>query len=477
LNGLKSVKNYLFCFIIITACLFICACSAKNEAEQVNGYNDEITDVTEGAIAGNAEDADVSTDKAGAGTVEYIATEDIATEENAAEDIEETSYAKEALNDDNVSSEFIQKYYDFTEQTAVHIFCSKSRDNQLYAPFNLYLAMSVLAELTGGEAWEEMQKALGFSAIDSNRTELNKAISALDKRYLNVGRVKIKNSLWLNDNIKYKDDILSTVRDKYGTEIFKGDFQDAEFQQMMTDWVSQNTNQGFKPDYSDLSYTGGTFVALNTLDYYEEWITEFDEESTSEDYFTCSDNSKVLCEFMNMEEEPYSFLKGEDFISTYLHLKDKSNMLFILPDEGIEVEDFLRKEGKLADIIYNWANYQTTIGKVKLSIPKFAYADENYLNDTVKAIGINKIFDVEENAFSNLTDENIFVGAIKQASKIKIDEYGCSASSYTEVNLFANSGLVGEDEAVINLNRPFIYVLYKEKLPFLIGVVRNPLNS
>ena len=96
------------------------------------------------------------------------------------------------------------------------------------------------------------------------------------------------------------------------------------------------------------------------------------------------------------------------------------------------------------------------------------------LKAKTKSMGIEKIFDTSANAFASFAEEIKYISSMKQTSKIEIDENGCTAASYTE--LIGSSSGPRNGKAEIILNRPFIYVLYKEDIPFLIGVVRNPME-
>jgi len=221
-------------------------------------------------------------------------------------------------------------------------------------------------------------------------------------------------------------------------------------------------------------------IAIYTLDFYDEWLNPFNEEDTKPDTFFISDNEKITCDFMNMEAWSHPFMVGEDYISTIFILKGGAEyMLFILPKEVLSVDELVEEKGKLAEIIYNWTDGQVSdgkisVGKVKLSIPKFAYEDEIDLRKTAEKMGIRKIFDINSKAFSLFADEDTYITDIRQVSKIEINEKGCSASSYTEIA--AVGAVASKDEAEVILNRPFIYILYKDKIPFLAGVVRNPIG-
>ena len=455
----KLVKRYAKFSIILSVYLICTSCSGEKENDTIKEHNYE-----------DNQDHGQEQEKAQAEATNSVNASDIITDTN------ETDMSAEVSgSEDEIGEEFLHNFYDFTEQTSAHVFRDNVSENQIYAPLNWYLTLSMLGELSGEEAGMEIQKVMGISEF--NASDVNNAISTLEKSRINLGRLKINTSLWLNNDLIYQEALLTKLKSEYQTEIYQGNLKDSEFQNKMTEWVSENTSYEFKPDYHKSIDMADpyAFVSLNTLDFYNEWLFPFEEEDTFTDLFFVSDNNEISCEFMKMENPSYPFMIGEDFISSICILKENESMLFILPEEGLSVENFLEIRGKLSGIISDWTKEQFTMGKIKLSVPKFSYVAETNLKTTAEAMGIKKIFDSNAKAFSGFTDENVYISDITQASKIAIDEKGCSASSYTEIVAYGSG--VWMDEAEIILNRPFIYVLYKDKLPFLVGIVRNPLTK
>jgi len=418
-------------------------------------------------------------------------TSDIKTD-SAEADLPADNYGKKK----DISKDFLQNIYDFTEQSFAQIIRDNEGKNLVYAPFNFYLSLSMLNELSEGEAKEEIHKALNISDANDNSSELITALFSLQERRIwpmgfTIGKLNINTSLWLNDELNYRDDLLNILKSRYNTEIFKGNLKDREFQDLMAKWVYENADFEFQPDhkkspdwtdpYASFDMTDQfSFISFSTLDFYDEWMNQFDEEDTRTDTFFISDNEKISCDFMNMEIWDHPFMIGEDYISTTCFLKGGAEfMLFILPKEGLSVDDLTEEKGKLSEIIYYWTDEHDSAGKidggkVTLSVPKFSYENEIDLTPITKRLGINKVFEKNAKAFSSFSDEDIYISGIRQASKIEINEKGCSASSYTVIHAVGSAGLRGEAEII--LNRPFIYILYKDKIPFLAGVVRNPLG-
>jgi len=258
----KLIKSYSIFYILILACIVFSSCSVKKEHDLINDQNYKVEHEKE----------------------QVIPQEDL-SDKNLQDNSENTSDIKTKIEEDdlpadnyrnkkNISKDFLKNFYDFTEQTFAHIIRDNKGKNQIYAPFNFYLSLSMLNELSEGEAREEIQKALNISDAKNNASELNTALSSLQERRLfPIGRLNINTSLWLSDEINYKDNLLNMLQSQYNTEIFKGDLKDREFQNLMTKWVYENTNFEFQPDYQSDYHKSfdqldqHTFISLSTLDF------------------------------------------------------------------------------------------------------------------------------------------------------------------------------------------------------------------
>lgn len=78
-----------------------------------------------------------------------------------------------------------------------------------------------------------------------------------------------------------------------------------------------------------------------------------------------------------------------------------------------------------------------------------------------------------QDAFGSFSDDPLHLMGIKQEASISIDEMGCSVASYTAASV-QGSAPEQPEEVEICLNRPFYYILCKDEIPFLIGIIDNP---
>ena len=116
--------------------------------------------------------------------------------------------------------------------------------------------------------------------------------------------------------------------------------------------------------------------------------------------------------------------------------------------------------------------------KVDVSIPKFKFRYEKYLNDYLKAMGLNVAFDPSNADFSNMTDLQVYINFVKHKSFIEVNEKGTEAAAVTVVAMnYTSAG--GDSNYIFNANRPFIFAIrekYTNVILFM-GKIENPLEE
>ena len=151
-------------------------------------------------------------------------------------------------------------------------------------------------------------------------------------------------------------------------------------------------------------------------------------------------------------------------------------MWFILPDEGVSVDDLLADSQTMEFILgrSEWENQKYLI--VNFSLPKVDVSSQIKLNDGLRNLGITDVFDSSIADFSPLMEnaDGIAISDSVHAARVMIDEEGCVATAFT-VMLDAGSAMPPTDEVDFALDRPFIFVITSaDGLPLFVGVVNNP---
>lgn len=348
----------------------------------------------------------------------------------------------------------------------------KQGGNVNYSPLSLYFALSLCAQGAEGETFEELMNVLGLNNM-SKEFLMDETRKLYNRLYIDheFGKLKIANSVWLSNlnGVTYKQTFIDNARQHFYATLFSVDFTDEDTSKLMKKWIFDNTEGTLAPDFPHDPTT--IFKIINTIYYRNQWNEEFEEENNYLDkFYGCTETTDM--EFMKRTDVQAEYYKGEDYACTTLRVKG-GKMVFLLPDEGVSIEDFLTSPGKLEAAIKSPTIYAPLFDgyMVTLHLPKFGFESKLDLLDMVKNLGLNDAFtDVAD--FSAITDIDLFLTDIKQDTYIQVDEKGITASAVT--NISGGMGSPEWMEVEVNLNRPFIYcIMHEEKMPIFLGVFAN----
>lgn len=363
----------------------------------------------------------------------------------------------------------------FFQKSTVQILSSKEAKNRVYSPVSLYLALGMLAETTDGNSRKQILELLGYNSIEELRTQAH-AVWNLNFCDDGLSKSLLASSMWLDNDLPYNEDTLKNLADNYYSSSFSGEMGSDEYNKALRDWLNHNTGN-LLTDYADTSaFDPETVLGLFTTVYFEaQWSSPFSEESNTTEVFHAQQDD-IEHEFMNKTcQDRYYW--ADNFSAARLYFSESGSMWFFLPDENVSVDEVLNNEEMFAIISepYEYENGKYT--KINFSVPKFDVSSEAELSEHIKALGITDVFDMEKADFSILSSDNseIYLSRANQNSRVKIDETGCVAASYTELMLNAGSGPPKDEEIDFTLDRPFIFVITGYSgMPLFVGVVETP---
>ena len=377
------------------------------------------------------------------------------------------------FNENPVKDEFCNSINNFSYKTASQLLKDKN-ENVMYSPLSLYYALAIATSGSDCETRNQLLKLLDIPDKDYLSQQCSNLYRLLytDNEY---SKLKVANSLWLDNefkgsDVKFKDDFINNARDNFYASLFSVDFSSDETGKAIEKWISDNTNGTLKYDF--IPDPSQIMSIINTVYFYDEWTDKFDKEETKEDTFYISDKEQIKCDFMNREHVLGGYVKGNGYLKSSISLKNAGSMVFILPDEGVSVNELFSSPEKI-DEIFNGGENKS--GEVKWQIPKFSYGTTLDIKDSLETLGVTSPFGSDAD-FTGISDANPFISNIKQKTHIAIDEKGVEASAYTELEYCGSALPDGKAEMI--LNRPFIYGITTQKGNLLfIGVCYNPLAN
>ena len=111
---------------------------------------------------------------------------------------------------------------EFLTASTAQVLTGAGEENRIYSPLNIYMALSMLAETTGGNSRGQILNLLQADTIET----LRQRVSTLWKdNYRDDGVVTaiLANSLWLRDGMTYSRKVLNTLASDYYASSFFGE--------------------------------------------------------------------------------------------------------------------------------------------------------------------------------------------------------------------------------------------------------------
>lgn len=349
--------------------------------------------------------------------------------------------------------------------------------NRAYSPLNVFMALSMLAEITDGESRGQILELLGKTDIESLRQQ---AKAIWNANYSDDGALTsvMASSVWLNEDVSFVQETMDSLAENYYASSYKGTMGSPEFNAALQDWLNEQTGGLLKDQAANVEMDPETILALATTVYFRaKWSSEFNENNTTEGLFhlPTAEDEDVTVDFMHKSGSRHYYW-GDKFSSVSLGFEGGGSMKFVLPDEGVSVDELLA-DAEAMDYMLSregWENSKYLI--VNMSVPKFDVVSDIDLSAGLKNMGVTDVFDANVSDFTPMTADmdGIFLSKAQHAARVTIDEEGCTAAAYT-VMMAAGSAMPPEEEVDFVLDRPFIFVLTSmDGLPLFTGVVNNP---
>lgn len=348
-------------------------------------------------------------------------------------------------------------------------------ENRVYSPLNVYMALAMLAELTGGESRGQILSLLGSEDIEALRAQ---ASAVWNANYRDDGATKsiLASSLWLSEDVNFVQSTLDTLAESYYASSYHGVMGSQELNEALRGWLSAQTGGLLDEQAGGVELDAETLLALATTIYFRaKWNSEFLESFTEPGAFHAAAGD-VTADFMHQGGSD-TYYWGGKFSAVAKSLESDGKMLFLLPDEGVTPEELLM-DGEVVDFLLSggqdWVNNKFLV--VNKSIPKFDISSELDLIPGLKALGVTDVFDELASDFTPMTTDrdDICVSKAAHAARAAIDEEGVVAAAYT-VMAASGAAMPPEEEIDFILDRPFLFAITgADELPLFVGIVNTP---
>lgn len=364
------------------------------------------------------------------------------------------------------------EYPVFLSSVIPSILKAYSHKNQVFSPFSLYIALVFLAALCDGETQEEILNLLDFN---SSGEALEDAEKLLHCSYLPGPGLTIapSASLWLDQKINITRPVLDAAQHLY-SEIYRGDMGDPNFTAAMEHWKNQKTGRMLTKELASEPLSAETIMSLiTTILFSTKWSDAFKKKLTTEKSFHSPDGD-LTCKFMNKSEWNDCWF-GKEYTAVKLEFDGFGSMWFALPNEGKTPADIVSDPEFMNGITSR--NIKFIECDVDLSLPRFSTSCSLSLDESLKALGIQRVFTDDAQMPYTFTDEYpLKLDQVKHGAHVEIDEDGVKASSYTVMNFVCAAGIPQPPPKIkLVFDRPFLYWIdIGHHMPLFMGICNNP---
>lgn len=347
--------------------------------------------------------------------------------------------------------------------------------NKVYSPINVYMALAMLAEVTGGSSRQQILDLLGSGSIEALRTQATAVWNAQYRDEEAVTSV-LASSLWLNEDVNFVPSTMDTLADIYYASSYRGEMGSDGFNRALQSWLNEQTRGLLAEQAGQMDFSADTILAIAAAIYYKApWDNDFNKDKTTQDVFHAA-SGDVTCGFMH-QTVTGTYYWGERFSAVSRRMAAGGGaMWFILPDKGYTPEDLLADEQAMAFMLDrgDWENNKYLV--VNQSIPKFDVTSQIDLRAGLQALGVTDVFDPALSDYTPMTTDrsDIFLSKAQHDARVIIDEEGVEAAAYT---VLANPGasMPPQEEIDFVVDRPFLFLITgADGLPLFAGVVNHP---
>ena len=333
---------------------------------------------------------------------------------------------------------------------------SKGEQQDVFvSPLSVTYALGMLSNGAVGDTQKEILEGLEFHSgkvddVNSLCHQLMIESPILDKST----QLSMANAVVANKKIQLQPTFQSVVKKQYDALVASKDFGSPATLSFINQWASDHT-QGMVPKILERINPDGVSYLLNALYFKGIWYRQFDKKHTKKEAFTKADGTKSQVQMMHQKEQ---FLIGENEMYQTVVLpygNGSYEMIVVLPREGKKLSDVLvAMNGK------QWKDNlkNTYSSEVDLKLPRFTSVYNRELNDVLKLLGMNAMFDPSKANLTKMSAVSSFVSMVLQKAKIEVDEEGSKAAAVTVVETLTTAAPPSRP-IMFHANRPFMYAI------------------
>ena len=342
--------------------------------------------------------------------------------------------------------------------------------NLMLSPLSASTALTMLLNGCGGDTYSQLQGTLKYPA-EMSISEINEAYKSLVGQLLTVDpRVQLAfaNAIFYRNGFNVKPPFLATMNDDYKATVKALDFATPTALTTINKWASDNTKGKIPEVLSEIPGDAVMFI-MNALYFNGDWSYQFDKSMTQELPFHPDGGSATDVPTMKGKVGA-KFARDEGFRAIEMpYGQTNFTMVVIVPDETLSAF-YPSFTYQVWDKLCSDLDELQEFGKITVTMPKFKFSYEKYLNNQLMSMGMIDAFSSSDADLSGISDSEIWVDYVQQNTFVEVDEEGTETAAVTTIDVGVTSPLP------FNIYKSFIFAIRERTTNTLlfIGQVVNP---
>lgn len=333
----------------------------------------------------------------------------------------------------------------------------------MVSPHSISFVLGALNNGATGQTSQEILSALGYQGCSTDDiNEYNRYILQGCPGVDNLVKIQMANAVFVKEGYEFKEGFSNAMTDYYDAYVKSLKF-DSNALKEINGWCNEKT-EGLIPQIIESIPDQACLFALNSIYFKGDWANKFDKSDTKRSTFMNIDGTSSSAWMMHMEDL-FDYSSNDLWATVRLPYGNGSySMYILLPHEGETVSDMID-----ALDFTTWENEKNNMRsrRVDLKIPSFETETDINLIDIMKSLGMERAFDAAEAEFGEmfrLTQGNIYLGLLKQKSRIILNEEGTEAAAVTIGGAFdtAMPPTVESEVVRFHADRPFVYLIQEK---------------
>ena len=348
------------------------------------------------------------------------------------------------------------------------------QSNVFISPLSVSLALGMAYNGAGGTTREAMQKTLELSGLtieeaNQSYTSLIELLGGMDP----LVKFQIANSIWYRQNFTVENKFLEVNKTYFNAEVTGLNFDDPAASKTINDWVNKSTKGKITKIVDDQIDPLTVMFLINAMYFKGTWTTEFNKQSTRDDWFYPAPGDSASCKMM-ARADTFVYFENDLFQAVDLPYGNGDfSMTVLLPRPGVAVDSLAAQFS-----LKNWEQWTKSFAQSagKLLLPKFKLEYDRLLNDDLTALGMGVAFEPGNADFTEINQiVKLYISKVKHKTYVDVDEEGTEAAAVTSVEIGLTSIGGGSSSFVMRVDRPFVFVIrehHSGTLLFMGRVVR-----